>query len=137
VFRLLALCLCGALGVGVAICLATSSEEIASSIETVAEQIVDAEEPQEDSETTSPDPTPAAAAQVIAEAAAPEPPAAPVTVEAQPAFTQQSIPPANDALINRLEQAIGNMNTQAAERQETLGKTLEALKNVTGLDESK
>jgi type IV pilus assembly protein PilQ len=29
------------------------------------------------------------------------------------------------------------MNSQAAERQETLGKTLEALKNVTGLDESK
>lgn len=126
VVRLLALVLCGALGIGVAICLATSGDPPADTAHSAR--------PTQNGHSLAATPKSSTATRTAeltsAQPAAPVTP--PVVVVPQPAFTQQPVPPANADLINRLETTIGNLQTQRAESQETLNKTLDALKDLTG-----
>ena len=146
VVRLLALALCVALGVGVAICLATSSEAPTKlTKQSTAQRAVAVSQSSAKSSTRSifspprapqkPKPaieTPIAVTEpVITQSVITQP----IVVAPQPAFAQQPIPPANADLINRLESAIGTMESQHADRQDTLDKTLNALKTITGVDE--
>ena len=62
--------------------------------------------------------------------------AQPAVVVPQPAFAQQPIPAATTDLINRLETAIGNLQSQNLDRQGTLNKALETLQTITGKHEA-
>ena len=144
VVRLLALALCIALGIGVAICLATSSESPAKFANDAAAKKSIAVSPKASTtakSTAKPLFSPPRTFQTTSPSTvvpvAPTQPAVaqPIVVAPQPAFAQQPVPPANPDLINRLESAIGTMHSQHADRQETLDKTLDALKTMTGVDE--
>lgn len=120
VVRLLSLTLCGALGVGVAICLATSSNPPQPAARSAAVGRKSADK---------------IAARPVDKPSKPQQLAAPVLVEPQPAFAQQPVPPANPDLINRLEGAINSLQNQSQERLQTIDKTLEALKSLTGAEQ--
>lgn len=149
VVRLLSLSLCGALGIGIAICLATSSvppqptttTSTASSAASKVARASDRKPARSTANTVaakpvqSPNQKPASAegnSQSPKVAADTTP--GPVLVTPQPAFAQQPIPPANPDLVNRLEGAIHSLQNQQQERQATLNKTLEALQSLTGVD---
>lgn len=141
VLRLLALTLCGALGVGVAICLATSSKapvNLADTSTTGTESPPKVEKPSTKSttagKTTASRKSKTARPKKTTTASAPAtPPNPPVIVVPQPAFTQQPVPGANSDLINRLESAIGNLQSQHAERQDSMNKALDSIKDLTGI----
>lgn len=143
IVRLLALALCGALGVGVAICLATSGEGPKSAARPKAAPALPtrsaATKPllprSSGAERSSPARPSSKQPDAPATVAVPEAAKEPVVVAPQPAFTQQPVPAKNTDLINRLEGAIGTLQNQNDDRQQTLDKTLDALKTITGLPE--